>query len=237
MIKVIQDFLAKRGLFLRVKPPKELRRRKLLLAHHKIDVVFDVGANIGQYAQELRNIGYQGLIHSYEPVKANFEKLEKACRHDDQWFAHHKALGSERSESEINISKNSWSSSIRNLLPSHSESEPSSQYVGKEVITIDTVSNEIEHLELTGKRIWLKVDTQGYESEVLAGAGSNMDECIVLQLELSFIPLYEDGLLWETAIPQLKQQGYELISVEPGFFDKNTGHLLQADGVFLRNAE
>src|SRR5882672_4717902 len=59
----------------------------------KIDCVLDVGAHVGQYGRFLRNIGYTGHIVSFEPVRANFARLERRSERDAKWTIHRLALG------------------------------------------------------------------------------------------------------------------------------------------------
>lgn len=59
----------------------------------EIDLVLDVGANRGQFGKTLRQEGYRGEIHSFEPVSATFEHLKESCLDDLNWFAHKLAMG------------------------------------------------------------------------------------------------------------------------------------------------
>src|SRR6185312_9362363 len=58
---------------------------KLLLSRLEIDCVIDVGAHDGEFARFLRDLGYQGEIVSFEPVKATFERLCAAFAGDPHW--------------------------------------------------------------------------------------------------------------------------------------------------------
>ena len=49
---------------------------------HSVSTVFEVGANVGQFSEELRASGFTGLIHSFEPMEATFSQIEKAARKD-----------------------------------------------------------------------------------------------------------------------------------------------------------
>jgi len=51
---------------------------------------------------------------------------------------------------------------------------------------------------------------------------------------LSFIPLYEGGILFEEMRTNLKKMGFEIYYISPGFSDPRTGRMLQADGIFFR---
>lgn len=60
----------------------ETARMQQLLAYHKIDLVFDIGANIGQYAMFLREIGYSGRIVSFEPLSSAHAQLQALSSKD-----------------------------------------------------------------------------------------------------------------------------------------------------------
>jgi len=62
-----------------------LARRKRLLENYGIDLVLDVGANVGQYGKELRCIGYKGQIASFEPLSAAYAELAKVSQADGLW--------------------------------------------------------------------------------------------------------------------------------------------------------
>ncbi|MEL6142383.1 MAG: FkbM family methyltransferase [Bacteroidota bacterium] len=230
----IQKWLARQGVYLHLLPPKEIRRRMAALQEYRITTVLDVGANTGQYAAELRQYGYKGTIHSYEPLSSAFPTLLSASKKYTNSFAHQLALGSEVGEGIINISQNSWSSSLRELLSTHLEGAPESAYVGQEKISISTVDEEFSRLNLSDERIWLKVDTQGFEREVLAGSKNSLSQIMVVQTEISLQPLYAEGMELEEALEYFKERGYRLIGLEPGFYNKKSGQLLQVDGIFAR---
>lgn len=85
-----------------------------ILKHYQVNTVLDVGANVGQYAIELKRIGFKGNILSFEPVKAAFEKLIKAKKNCSTWHCLNLALGDEDKVTTINIASNLVSSSISN---------------------------------------------------------------------------------------------------------------------------
>jgi hypothetical protein len=83
-------------------------------------------------------------------------------------------------------------------------------------------------------RLWLKIDTQGYEAEVLKGAVGLLDRVAGLECELSILPLYDGQPLIDEMIRSLYQKGFRLVEVTPGFFEEGTGYPLQMDGIFLK---
>lgn len=215
-------------------PTPELDRRIKLLHNHNIDVVIDVGANIGQYGAELRNIGYKGKIISFEPTSQAFYNLKKTASKDNMWDIHNMSLGERDGESTINISKNSVSSSILNNLPQLTESAPEASFVHKENIIIKKLDSLFEELHLENKNIYLKIDTQGYEDMVLQGAIESLKKIIGIQVEMSLIPSYEGSLTFEAMSDKLKSLGFTLTTIESGHYDKNSGKLLEVDGVFFK---
>ena len=113
------------------------------LLHHKIELLFDVGANIGQYAMGTRMEGYKGGIVSFEPLPDAYEELLENSQNDSLWIIHRRcAVGSNLGETDINISQNSYSSSLLPILQACSSAAPDSIYIGKaktDVITLDSV--------------------------------------------------------------------------------------------------
>ena len=199
-----------------------------------VETVLDVGANVGQYGAGLRASGYRGRIVSFEPLSDAYARLAKRCAHDPQWTASREAVGAEPGELEINISANSYSSSLLPMTSAHTGAAPGSEYVGVEKVPVTTLADVLPAHDVDPARTWLKIDTQGYEAQVLDGAGGRLGEFAAVQLELSFVPLYAGQALFDELVARLTDAGLVLFGLEAGFSDPRTGRTLQCDGVFVR---
>ena len=211
-----------------------IKRRMKLLTHYKVNLIFDVGANIGQYAKQMRSIGYKNKIVSFEPLTSAYEDLAECAKNDPLWDTVNIALGDEDCNSEINIAGNSYSSSILAMLPTHLKSAPESAYIGKEEVTVRRIDSIIGKYCNYSDKLYLKMDAQGYEKNIIIGAEKSLKKIIGIQLEMSLVPLYKGEILFLEMINLLKSKGYTLMSLEPGFSDPSTGQLLQVDGIFFR---
>jgi FkbM family methyltransferase len=207
-------------------------RHHLLFSQLQIDLVVDVGANTGQFAHQCRAAGYKSEIISFEPSAAAHASLLQCAEADPLWnVADRMALGAADGEIEINIAANSYSSSILPMLDSHLSAAPASQYLHKEKVPIRRLDDV---LVPTNRRIFLKLDVQGYESQVLAGATQILAHTLAVQLEMSLVPLYEGEVLMPGICATMTDIGFELWDFEPSFRDPATGRLLQIDGIFTR---
>lgn len=212
-----------------------IARRKKILAAFNIDTVLDIGANTGQYARQLRTeIGYARKIISFEPLSAAFEVLKANAKSDPNWQVFTFALGDTEEKKEINISGNSFSSSMLDMLPSHIESAPQSKYIGKETITVKKLDSVFSDICAPSANVYMKIDTQGFEGKVLKGAGKSLSQISTIQMEMSLVPLYEGEILFDEMVILMKEKGYTLIAIEPGFTNPDSGQLLQVDGIFRR---
>jgi FkbM family methyltransferase len=196
--------------------------------------VLDVGANIGQYASALRASGYRGAIVSCEPLSEAFAHLERRSSHDRAWQVRRTAVGSEVGSAEINVSANSFSSSLLEMTDAHTSAAPGSETVAAETVPVTTVAELARELSLDPDRTLLKIDTQGYEAPVLDGAGPLVGTLAAISLELSFVPLYAGQQLFDDLVARLRDAGYVLYAIEGGFGDRRTGRMLQCDGLFVR---
>lgn len=208
--------------------------RGKLLAHHGITVVFDIGANVGQYGDELRALGFRGKIVSCEPLRSGFERVARRAAGDPRWTALHVALGDDDSVRTINVSANVQSSSLLPMMPQHVAAAPQSAYQRTEqvqVLRLDTIYDD--HVG-PDDRVFVKLDVQGYERLVLAGAQRSLPRLCGMQIEMSLVPLYQGEANYLDLIAEMTRHGFQLMSVEPVFRDPRSGQLLAMDGVFFR---
>jgi len=211
-----------------------LQNRIKLLKHFNITTILDVGANTGQFAYYTRKSGYQNRIVSFEPLSSAFTILNQFAKNDRNWQLVNCAIGNQDGKIEINISQNSQSSSILDMMPEHEKSAPESAYMGKEKVEIHKLDSIIPKHTGNLEQTYLKIDTQGFEKNVLSGAEKSLKSIKGLQLELSLVELYQGETLITEMLNIIKDLGFTIYSLEPGFYDKTTGQLLQVDGVFYR---
>ncbi len=206
-----------------------------LLRHHRIDVVLDVGANIGWYGQLLRSYGYPGRIVSFEPLHAEHGELAEVAASDPGWSTHCYGLAERSGSARINVAANSQSSSVLPMLPAHLEAAPHSAYLRTEEIALHRLDDVFGDVVEPGERAFMKLDVQGLESRVLDGAARSIPKLQGLQMEMSMLPLYEGEMLFQEAVDRVLGYDMSLCVLEPGFTDETSGRMLQVDGVFFRD--
>jgi FkbM family methyltransferase len=208
-----------------------------LLLDNKINLIFDIGANDGRWAERVFKIGYEGRIVSFEPLSCVYDKLLKASKSNPKWeISERCAIGDSQGIIEINISKNIGSSSILPLLKTHLDAEPDSVYLGSEKVKLYKLDTIAAKYLKAGEEIFLKIDVQGYEDRVLNGAREILTKVKGIQLELSLVPVYKEGLIFEKMLEGMNAIGFELCYLSPAFYHPITGRLLQVDCVFFRTS-
>ncbi|AEF99617.1 FkbM family methyltransferase [Methylomonas methanica] len=207
------------------------------LERFQVDLVFDIGANTGQFASELRRIGYKGQLVSFEPLSVAHRVLKKTAERDPGWIVHEQcAIGDTDGEIEINVAGNSVSSSVLPMLDIHSFAAKGSAYVGSEMVAINRLDSVAPSYLQNSNRYFVKVDTQGYEWQVLDGGRETFAKAQGVLCELSLTPLYEGQRLWMDMLQRLNSEGFTLWSIQKGFTDPRDGRTLQVDAVFFRES-
>ena len=206
-----------------------------MLRTHNVNLIFDVGANAGQFGVLLRKIGFDGKIISFEPLSDAREILLNISKNDPLWqIALQTAIGEENGKIEIQIARNSYSSSVLDMLDTHVNAAPDSKYIGKEKVALRTLDSIAPDYMDSNSIAFIKIDTQGYETQVMNGAKKLMSQIVGLQVEISLVPLYKGQCLFDEMLKKLKNDGFELWSISTVFSDPNTGQLLQVDATFFR---
>lgn len=213
---------------------------KILFNHLNINLVLDVGANIGQYGSMLRNkIGYKGHIVSFEPVKNVYDKLTSNTAHDPAWTAYNFALGACENILKINVTNSSDYSSFlkpneyaREIRPSDSNIDHMEDVTVK---ALDDIYNDIaSRTAIESPRIFLKMDTQGFDCEVIKGAISTLKGISGLQSELSILPIYENMPTYLESLRLFKTHDFEITAFYPISRDSKTLQLIEMDCILTK---
>ena len=207
----------------------------LALKYSRPDYIFDIGANEGQFGKKVLKITDSIPLISFEPLSRQHKRLKKLSKCDKRWSVYDRvAIGHKSEETIIHISENTVSSSLYSILPRHTSAEPKSQIIGKEKVNVKTLDDVKWDLRLSDEKVFLKIDTQGYEWNVLLGATSILQQTVCILCEASLVPLYEGQKGWRDIVDHLEQLGFTLWGIQRGFTDENNGQSLQVDLLFVR---
>jgi FkbM family methyltransferase len=198
----------------------------------EVDAVVDVGANAGQYGELLRASGYRGRLVSLEPVSEAYEELRRRAAADGAWEAVRVAVSDSDGELTLNVTDDSRSSSA---LPRNERFADKPGWAPRESRTVPArrLDGLVDELLRPGERAFLKVDVQGYERQVLDGAGAALGRFDGIELELSVTALYEGQPSLAEMLPLLAERGFRPVSLDPILLDDD-GLLMELDGLFAR---
>ena len=238
--KLLKNWIRRHGYEVRklsIGEMDDIARLVRLAQSRKIHTFLDVGANCGQFAIDLRVAGYSDQIISFEPLSAAYRQLTHRAETDQKWtVAERMALGRAHEKKSINIAGNSFSSSLLPMGERHLESAPCSAYVGVEEIVVERLDEVLHGLGIgSDMQLALKIDTQGYEGEVLAGAEGILHNVKVLFTELSLAPVYVGAPSFDEIYMRLVGLGYRCVAISHEYSDYNTGEMLQVNGTFVRD--
>lgn len=200
-----------------------------------VDLLLDVGANVGQYAEERIASGYTGQIVSFEPLQAAHQQLvSNAARYSNWKVALRCALGDHTDSVTIKLAEDSRASSILSATNLHLERSPQATTIATEVVPLRRLDEVAKESVERSNRPFLKIDVQGFEEQVLRGATGIMPKLVGLQIELSFVRIYEEQTPFPEMLTMIAANGFSLHRMIPAWINADTGQWLQADGVFFR---
>ncbi len=188
-----------------------------LLRHFAIDLVIDIGANRGQFAQSLRRLGYAGDIVSFEPISAHLQELAELARRDGRWRVQSCAIGAAAATLPLTVYAASTFSSFHRLNATGAAEFGSSTEIDHvadvPVVTLDSLWGEIT----AGKqrRVLIKSDTQGHERDVILGARRALAASAVLLAEVSIMPIYEGTAGFDEVRTLLAREHYAVSALIP----------------------
>lgn len=201
-----------------------------------IKTVIDVGANIGQFAEEIRDVLPDAYIYSFEPLKGCFDTLDRNMKNDRKFKAFHTALGEHPETVVMNKNQYAPSSSILEMDQRHKELFPHTQVSAPETITVRPLDSiaELQSSKLE-KNILVKIDTQGFEDKVIKGSLEFLKETMVMIVETSFVSLYKEQPLFSDIYAILTGIGFRYKGALHQKLNPNNGEIIFEDSFFVKD--
>ena len=205
-----------------------------IIRKHGIDTIMDVGANEGQFALRMRDLGFNGMIHSFEPVKKTYAALAEKAARDPHWKAHNFALGKAAGRATINVYDTSQFSSFLQSSDFGRDRFGDMRLSGAEQVEVKTFDAFFRDAGVKSDRIFLKMDTQGFDLDVFAGASESLDNIVGLLSEVAFVPIYEGMPDYLTALDEYAQRGFRVSGFYP-VTKRDDFAMIEADCVMVRD--
>jgi FkbM family methyltransferase len=192
-------------------PERDFVRR--LFDRLKPDCVFDVGANVGQYGQSLRASGFQGSLISFEPNPVAFGKLQRVASSDPSWRCYPVALGAKAGTLPFHVMRTDVFSSFLNPAQDPNVEFRDHNVVDKtinvEVTTLDALFPKLQR-DHGFKNPFLKMDTQGFDLEVVKGASGVIGAFCGLLSEISIRAIYDGAPDFHQSLATFNSAGFDL---------------------------
>jgi FkbM family methyltransferase len=218
-------------------PLFEQSHLRRLLRELSVDCIFDVGANAGQYATMLRRKAhYSGRIISFEPLPREFGALKELSRGDELWTADPSGVTARGGPQSFHIMAASQFSSFAEASSIDTDlfsgSTRIERTIAVETVTLGAAFEKYQQ-KFGFKRPFIKLDTQGLDTEILRDSGAALQNFVGLQSELSIKKLYDKSVDFRDAITLYENLGFELSALVPN----NAGHfpaLIEIDCIMIR---
>jgi FkbM family methyltransferase len=210
-----------------------------LLKKLAINCVLDVGANRGQYGMELRQLGYRGWILSFEPIKTNFDVLEDIAKRNGPWRVFQYALGATNGKSAINVMERTVFSSFLTPKEDSQTRFPWNRVKRRDEVEIRRLDNILETclFGIESPRIYLKMDTQGFDLEVMRGAESTLSIVLALQTEVSFRKIYMAMPGFIESLQEFQTRGFDVVDFLPVTSEGDGLCAIEMDCIMARRSQ
>jgi len=235
-MSVLKKLFSRSRRFKRMKRETEALRLSAILEAGPFATFIDVGANTGQTWDLLRKFGYRGKIISVEPLSECHEMLVRKSATDPNWIiAPRCALSDHEGVVEILVAEGSSLSSVTEPTRTMSDALPKAREAKREKVPLHRLDALLKkEVEAPGK-VFLKIDAQGHDMEVLKGAEGVMHHIDGVKIEMSLLPLYEGETLFLDILKYLDAKGFSPHLLVDVGYSKKLGRQLQIDGTFIRD--
>ena len=214
------------------------RHLRMLLATLAVNCIIDVGAHDGEFYRAMRNTGYTGRIVSFEPFPRSFTNLQRETAGDPEWRGYQVALGRQAGSLELNVPDSTGFASFLKPNDYLGARFPWARWEGRtERVRVDRLDNIYSEIVagIDKPRVFLKMDTQGWDGNVVEGASDALPDVQLLQSEISVVPIYHGMLDIVDSLSLYTRLGFQVTSLFPVTFDADDVRVLEYDCVMFRS--
>jgi FkbM family methyltransferase len=189
-------------------------------------IIFDVGGNKGQSIEKYLKIFDKPIIHSFEPIKTEFDLMSSKFRNNKNIYLNNFALGDKTEEKEFNVTAKTSNSSFNKInLGTDWLKVRSKQYNTSEESYVTSVQkvniiklddyckdNNISVIDL------VKIDTQGYEDKVLEGSLNSIKQNKIKAIvtEIMFDNVYDKYFSFSDLEKYIIPYNFRMVGIQLG---------------------
>lgn len=202
------------------------------LPTYRINVVFDVGANVGQSSKTYLALLPSSHIYCFESVSDTFRKLQNSLKGNERVDCYQLAFGSSKGKGKMSLQ----GSSDMFFLLSLSKESPMSSDLMTETVDIITL-DEFCQIHRIDQINYLKIDTEGGDLEVLKGAVNTLTEQRIdfIEVEAGMNPANNWHVPFGTLKEFLESHSYNLFGIYEQVSEWPTKelHLRRTNSLFI----
>jgi FkbM family methyltransferase len=208
-----------------------------LIEKYRITCVIDIGANTGQFAGNLRELGFVGRIISFEPAAKASGLLAAKAAIDKKWEIMPFALGNKNQTKSLQIFSDDTFSSFKKI------NQAGKKTFGKflqrkkienvQIFKLDKIVPKIFRKGIP-RGLMIKTDTQGYDLEVLRGARKILRKTRIVVTEAATEAIYTKAPEYSEIFSFLKTYGFLPGGFYPSAHRADSLAMIEFEALFLR---
>ena len=199
---------------------------KNLFTHCGIDMILDVGANTGQTYDSFRWAGFDGPICSFEPNPEIFQQLQNQKGY--RWQRLPYALSSQSGQAKFHLTNSHNSNSLQSPLVTNLK------VVGEITVQTRRLDELWQEQKFSARRVFLKIDAEGHDMEVIKGATGVLDRVQLIMTETGALPRYQGEPSFSEMVSFLDGLGFGICRAEKNSYNAAAGMDTALDVVFAR---
>lgn len=199
-----------------------------------VTVALDVGGNVGDYAHRLRRLSeFDGRIVSFEPDPGSLQKARRRMDGDAKWTGVPLALGRDAGRKVLNVHSRSLYNSFLEMNE-YGVAEYGGTVDRREEVEVARLDDVAKQYLASGDRALLKIDTQGFDVEVIEGGRTTIaDNVVALQVEVPIRNIYEGAPTLTDMVHLVDELGFDVTWISP-FSRREDLRLVECDFVARR---
>jgi FkbM family methyltransferase len=217
--------------------PNRHAQRAMLLRHLAVDLVLDVGANIGQYAgTHLREwTRYEGRIASFEPVSACYAQCAAAAAVDPNWTTYAYGLSDTERTASITVPAGQEDLSSLHGFTATGGKMVETTTTSAEQVSLRRLDDVIGDVARADDLLALKIDVQGHEVAVLRGAHRTLERVVLVECEMPLVRMYDGQETFAELLDLLAAAAFSPVGMQSNYIDAATGYAMDADVFLVRH--